>query len=625
MIRLSALLATAVALVPVPARAAQPPIEEIIVTAARLPLPAADLGARTLAGADLERAGGATLGQALAGVPGLFADAPGGPGGFAALYLRGTDPNHTLVLVDGMKLNDPTNSRGGAFDPSGLLVFGLERVEILGGAASAVHGSDAIGGVLNIVTRGGTDTPEAEVEVAAGTDDVYRLAAALRGPLGPVRAALSAVHADSGTPRSGNRFDAEQGLARLDAGIGRADLSLSARWKRFRAEAFPEDAGGTEYAVIRETERRDGEARGAALRIALPLGDRLALSLDGAVLDRREDVASPGVAPGPRDPFGLPASDIRTDFARQQGAASLVLTGGDGLTALVGGSLEREDGESAGALFFGPLTLPAGFALDRTTGALFTQVAWLPPDGVGGHVGLRLDRPEGAKDEVSPSVGLRWRSGGTLLRGGLAEGFKLPGFYALGNPLVGNRGLTAERSRTIDLSLTQAWVDGRVSVTGTLFHTRIRDIIDFDPGPPARLVNRDTLTARGVELSAAASLTPALRLEGFISHTDSALSDGAPMRDRPRWQAGGAVSLTAGRWDVRAALRYRGKILDTAIPTGDVTLSDAAIADLGLRWSPSDQTWLELAASNLFDAADRERVGTPGPGRRFLLRSRVRF
>ena len=93
------------------------------------------------------------LADLLRRVAGVHVDQVGGRGGTGSLYMRGADPNYTLVLVDGVRVNDPTNARGGSFDFSALDIADVERVEIARGPYSAVYGGDALAGVINIVTR----------------------------------------------------------------------------------------------------------------------------------------------------------------------------------------------------------------------------------------------------------------------------------------------------------------------------------------------------------------------------------------------------------------------------------------------------------------------------------------
>src|SRR5690606_22683476 len=86
--------------------------------------------------------------DALRHIPSLWVEEQGGPGGVTSINLRGSEANHTLVLLDGVQLNDPTNTRGGAFDLKGINIESIERIEIIRGAQSAIYGSDALAGVI---------------------------------------------------------------------------------------------------------------------------------------------------------------------------------------------------------------------------------------------------------------------------------------------------------------------------------------------------------------------------------------------------------------------------------------------------------------------------------------------
>ena len=97
------------------------------------------------------------LPELLASVAGLHTNQPGGRGSVGEIILRGGEPNFTTVLVDGVQVNDPTNTRGGSFDLSTLALEEIERIEILRGPISSIYGSDALSGLINIVTRAPTD------------------------------------------------------------------------------------------------------------------------------------------------------------------------------------------------------------------------------------------------------------------------------------------------------------------------------------------------------------------------------------------------------------------------------------------------------------------------------------
>ena len=132
-----------------------PPQPGIVVTGSRVATDPSDLAANVtvLKREDFDVEKPAQLADILRRVAGVHVDQVGGRGGTGSLYLRGADPNYTLVLVDGVRVNDPTNARGGSFDFSSLDVADVERVEIARGPYSAVYGGDALAGVINIVTR----------------------------------------------------------------------------------------------------------------------------------------------------------------------------------------------------------------------------------------------------------------------------------------------------------------------------------------------------------------------------------------------------------------------------------------------------------------------------------------
>jgi vitamin B12 transporter len=149
-------------------------------------------------------------------VPGVHIDQAGARGGISSVYVRRSDPNFTVVLIDGVKVNDPTNSRGGSFDFSTLSTDNIERIEIVRGPLSAVYGSDALGGVINIITRRGEGGPQGSVEASAGRFGAYRTLLQANGTLGVLDYAVSGSYLDNGIPVEGNRFRG----ATLQANLG---------------------------------------------------------------------------------------------------------------------------------------------------------------------------------------------------------------------------------------------------------------------------------------------------------------------------------------------------------------------------------------------------------------------
>ncbi|MDE0612051.1 MAG: TonB-dependent receptor plug domain-containing protein, partial [Gammaproteobacteria bacterium] len=128
-------------------------IETIIITASRIPQPLHTVGSSvTVIDLDDWRGTGATISDVLREVPGLTVSQQGGSGTLTALRMRGGESNHTRILLDGIELSDPTS---GSVDFAHLSIAGIERIEILRGAPSALWGSDAISGIVNLISRKG--------------------------------------------------------------------------------------------------------------------------------------------------------------------------------------------------------------------------------------------------------------------------------------------------------------------------------------------------------------------------------------------------------------------------------------------------------------------------------------
>ena len=140
-------------------------LENVLVTGTYVPQPMADLSSSVtvLDREFLQVTNKRTVADALRTVPGLLIEELGGPGGLTAVSIRGGEANFTLVLVDGVELNDPTNTRGGSYDFSKLDMASIERIEIVRGAQSAIYGSDALAGVINIITLRSTETHQQRV------------------------------------------------------------------------------------------------------------------------------------------------------------------------------------------------------------------------------------------------------------------------------------------------------------------------------------------------------------------------------------------------------------------------------------------------------------------------------
>ncbi|MBB6066203.1 outer membrane cobalamin receptor [Pseudoxanthomonas broegbernensis] len=593
-------------------------LDEVRVTATVLPTAAieASQNVTVLRREDLEAWRGRSLAEVLAGQAGLMVDRSARGGGYGALYLRGADPSHVVVLVDHVRQNDPLSSRGSAVDLNTLALEEIERIEIVRGNASVAH-AEAVAGLVHVFTR--RPAEGASAGIAAGGDGLRAVRAGLSGQ----GWRIAASDREDGDGRRGF-----QGVRAFDAGwareLGQA-LSLRAafRYGDSRGRGFPDDSGGPRHAVLRELDARSATTRQFSLMGEFrPAAGTV--EAQWATFSRRGEDSSPGVAGGLRDPAGLPALAARTDYRRDELQATwrLPLGAGGGLGA--GVLHQRERGRYDGRIDFGFFQLPTAFAMQRRTDAAFAELRWRhgPWTAQGGlRHERRHDAGAGTGSATHPMLSLQRRAGadGAHWGASFSRSSKPPSFYALGHPLVGNPGLRPERAEQRELYYANA-DDAAWPSRLTLFAARYRDLVDFDGGPPPRLVNRARIEAEGLEWRTRHHFDNdwRLSLDGAWMRVRDPL-DGIRLRHRPRLQAGAELAVPLdGRHELSLWLHHLGRRFDSSIPTGDRWLEPATTLDLALRrhWG---RAIVLLALDNATDARDEEVIGLEAPGRRLRL------
>jgi vitamin B12 transporter len=607
------------------AAAAEPPTTEdlppVRISAYRIPLLLKELtsSVEVIGRRTLDRRQPLTAADALRAVPGLHVDQLGGPGGAANVYIRGAEPNHTLVLVDGVRVNDLNDARGGGYDFSSVAVEDIERIEVLRGAHSASFGADAMGGVINIVTKRGGESA-VSARVAAGGQGLRQASAAVSNRW----LAASANRLDDGTAaaRSWRLIEsASANVTLAQSSLLSARLGLRSRSRR--SDSFPEASGGIRLAEIRELEHRKWREDGVQLDTDLSPDEHVHFNLELSRLRKDEAVTSPGVAPGPGGE--VPASETNSRL-RRDGAALTGRFDGLPLAGVVTAGVEvlRESGDVQSEIpAFGPQ--PISFALQRRTRSIFGELRVEPAPRLLAVLSLRHDAVSALDGVTSRSAGLRWRidETGPTLRANWGEGFKPPSFFALGQPLVGNPGLVPETNRSRELG-----VDFEVSAVAlrtTVFDNRYKNLIDFDP-ETFRLVNRQSVSARGVETQIAFAPTGNISVQAASAWVRHRSAQASPLRNRPmqrtslsiQWQIDDSL-------DVHASWLHVGSTRDFSVPTGEVSLTAHDRLDMALAMRLNEHFSLDIALDNLLDRRAESYVGFTQPGRRARLALRGRF
>ncbi|MDP2325216.1 MAG: TonB-dependent receptor, partial [Gammaproteobacteria bacterium] len=521
----------ALLLVVTPARADGKDLGAVVITASRLNQPAEALSqtVEVITREEIDHLRAASATEVLRQVPGANVIQQGGRGGVSSILLRGGEPNFTVVLIDGVQVNDPTNTNGGSYDTGSLEQAHIGRVETVLGAMSPVYGSDALSGVINLVTRG--PDSGSDVSVETGTDGYGSASGFYGGSVADIGVGLGAHVIDDDGDVEGSDYKGRGLSGKFSgefAGTGTAGLSLG--YQSIESTSFPQDSGGPGLAVIRELDTRDIQEARAGLDIGYIFASRWQTGLQGSLYSRDEDYASPGIASGVLD--GIPPNTADTAFDRKQLRASIGTGFPGNISALAGTEWKNETGTSAG---FGD------FELDRDTVSAFAEAR----RDMGSLVlqgGIRWDDPDAIDSVLTGRLGLLYRfpDGVTALRANWGEGFKAPSFFALAHPIVGNPALKPETAENIDVGIERRFRDDSGSMEFVVFRNEYDDLVDFNPELFIN-VNRDTVVTTGAQAAVQFAPIPRVNIRAHLTWLDTEIRDSDDtLRGRPEWR-GGAV------------------------------------------------------------------------------------
>lgn len=565
----------------------------------------------------------------LRNLPGVHVVQPSGQGGVARIFLRGGDQNLTMVLLDGVRVNDPIDTRGSAFDFSLVNLSDVERVEIVRGPQSAVYGSDALAGVINIISKDRTDKFGGSVIAEAGTDDFFQAAVDIGGPIGQSGGfLLRASTKDDGEPVTGTTFKSDSAMGSLS--FAREDdwnIRMFASVIDSDGTAFPEDSGGADLAVLREVDTRSSEFLRLGVTGSVTATDNWKINFLSTWYDQDSEYFSPGVAPGVRGP--VPSNGAESNLQRFDIAVNAVVDINEKVTATFGVDYYDEDGISVGFVEFAPgFLFPSGFDFDRYVTGVFGEMHYSADSGLTLLASVRHDESNSESGETTSKVGMLYDFGNdkTSIRANWGQGFSLPGFFALASPLVGNPDLLPETSESFDLGLTHLFADGQASASVTVFHSQFNNLIDFD-STLFMMVNRDRLTVDGVEMQVAWALSQSLQLSAQATYLDLDLrNSNVPLRQRPDWRGGLAMQWGLSEdWSIDAAWLYVGETFDSSIPTGDLALKSYNRVDVVATYRFSDRLRAQISFDNLLDEDYYEAIGFPAAGMRARIGIRYRY
>jgi outer membrane cobalamin receptor len=560
--------------------------------------------------------------DALRQIPSLWVEEQGGPGGVTSIALRGAEANHTLVLLDGVQLNDPTNTRGGAFDLNSINIEAIERIEIIRGAQSAVYGSDALAGVIHIITRS-PDKTTTTLNASVGSDDYASTGISTAGKINNLGYAISAQTKDAGEPVPGSTAKNTEFTTRLNWQQENHALNFNYRYFDGERTSFPEQSGGPEFALSRDLDRSDYKDQSAALGWIAQVNDGWQSKVNASWYQRDEDTSSPGIIPFD----AVPPTGSVIDFNRTQ--FSWVNTVGDQqrLWANLGLETKREDGESQGYLF-SPEVMPNNFALDRKINSAFININAYAIENLLIQASIRQDDAEGFDANESGQAGARLAlNDNWTLFANWGEGFKLPSFFALGHALVGNSDLQPETAITRDGGFE--FNNNRISARVSYFDHHYRNLIDFD-SETFKNVNRARVETSGVESEINWQFQQNISLRAHATYTDiDMVSSDNHLLGRPQVTYGTSMhyslndawqfNLNYLRVDERFAVsRYTGSDVEQI-------LNAYNRFDANIQWQINQLTQLGLSLENLTDESYYTDIGFPAAETSAKLNLKISF
>ncbi|MEE4608752.1 MAG: TonB-dependent receptor [Desulfobacteraceae bacterium] len=524
-------------------------LDEVVVTATRTETDIDKVGGTSvtvITAEEIQTKGYMTVEEVLKGAPGIDIKANGGPGSLTSVSIRGADSKNTLVLVDGIIVNDASSISRQA-DLANLTTDNIERIEIVRGPQSVLYGSNATAGVINIITRKGKDKPEIYAGTEAGSYNTWKAYGGASGELGGVfnfalaasqteTGGFSIANADNDRIPQGTNSDEDDGW-RNTTFSGRLGLDIEDRFafgvtlRHMDSTVDADDFDFAGYAVDNsfgpgrpEDSYQDSEQTFFRTDIkAKFLDGRLSTSVyyNKAIQDRE---------------FYDNNKNLESTYESE--------------TDEVGGQVDLNFEHNV--LSMGAVFLSEGFESDierektANTDSFWIQNQFFWQDWFELVAGLRMDDHEEFGSEttyrIAPSFTLPFT--GSVLKGAYATGFRTPSLYELYADAVpawffagGNKQLEPETSKGWEVGIEQPFWQGRLKLGTTYFEMRFEDRIRYITDPVTWQGSYDNLDgtskSRGLESFIAWQASDRLDLRLDHTYTHSVDSEGERLFHHP--------------------------------------------------------------------------------------------
>ncbi len=582
----------------------------VVVTATRIETPQEEVttSLSVITSEDIRAKQAVTVEEVLRDVPGVDVVQSGSRGNTTSVFIRGSNSNQVLVLVDGMEVNSVT---AGNFNFGHLLTDNVERIEVLRGAGGALYGSKAVGGVINIITKKGQGKPQIALSTEGGNGETRREVLGLSGSYRGLSYSLSPSYFRTDGFRSINDHYRNAGIsARLDYDLIKdgalktvfnlSDTNLGLVNNDVSCDAFDRDAD-------QEDQRWTGQLEWQ--HKILPQWDyRLSMARNQSheVFKDRDSSC-----------FSARRTLIKPRILSPQFQTNYHFGSENTLTFGVDGDLRGAKYRSISST--GSLT---SFNKTQNNHAFYLQDQWkLLDQRLILVAGVRRDHNGDFGSEWSPSASAAYliRETGTKFKASYAEGFRAPTFNDLFFPGSSNPSLKPELSWEINAGVEQRFGKDWLQLEAVYFHREVKDLIVFGGSVPQ---NVGQVIFNGIEVIPRLRLTQALSLGG--NYTYANLED--RLTRRPKHKGNLSLNYKEGPFQINLASHIIGPHLDVhhssfnTIDKAGYTRFDLASSYL-LPWQASGIKSLTLLGKveNLFNRRYEEADGFLGRRMNFLI------
>src|SRR5882724_9765250 len=614
---------------PAPANSLPP----VVVTATRTEVPLNQLttSVTVITAEDIRERQAELVFEVLRDVPGVEVVQTGSMGNTTSVFIRGSESDQVLVLIDGVEVNSTTL---GAYNFANLTTENVERIEVLRGAGGTLYGSQAIGGVINILTKKGQGPLEVGVSAQGGNGWTNRQVVTLRGAAGKLGYSISAAHiASDGFQSVNDDYRNLATSARLDY-QATEDASLKGIFHFIKSDvglfnnnnfaSMPDPnarQANTQYVTKLEWEQKiirnwDYRISGSMFKENEKFSD----DVDSCVF------------------FGFPCDSRTRDRFRP-----LITTGEfqtnyrleDWNTTTFGVQYNRRSASTSGGI--DEAIGNVGYYLQDQLHFLDRRLIMIP--------GIRLDDNQSFGTAWTPSFSAAYLLNeiGTKLKAGYAKGFRAPTLNELffpagfGCPAFGNPNLGPEKSWEVNFGIEQNLVSDRVKISGTYFHRDVKDLIEGRPipGDPSgcfRAENVGRARFNGVEWTLGIKLFAPLTLNANYTYLDWNTADGTLPR-RPHNQGNVILNYLQDALNINLIVNIVGRRDDfqAASPFGDIVTPGYVTVNLAssyiLPWRIPLVKEISLIGKiqNLFNKKYDQADGFRAPPLNFLLGFRASF